>query len=64
MSPERPELRTAVRLTRAELAHLWRGGILSLKIEGPAAEADLELRCPEAEEGRGARILIKRVTAE
>jgi len=62
MSAERAELRAAIRLTRAEVAHLWRGGIISLKIEGSSADADLELRCPEVEEGRGSRILIKRVT--
>ncbi len=63
MSPEPLELRATVRLTRAELAHLWHGGVLSLKVEGSGAEADLELRCPEAEAGRGSRILIKRVEA-
>ncbi len=64
MSPGDIEIRATVRLTRAELAHLWHGGVLSLKIEGPGGEADLELRCPEAEMGRGSRILIKRISAE
>jgi len=58
------ELRAKVNLTKNEIAHLWNGGVLSLKIEGPGAEADLELRCPEAVSDRGTRILIKRVTAE
>jgi hypothetical protein len=57
------ELRAKIRLTKSEIAHLWNGGILSLKIEGPGAEADLELRCPEAEGARGMRILVKRVSA-
>lgn len=64
MSRDSVELRARVRLTRAEVAHLWHGGVLSLKVEGEAAEADLELSCPEAESDRGTRILIKRVTAE
>ncbi len=58
------ELRAQVKLTKNEIAHLWNGGILSLKIEGPEVEADIELRCPEAVSDRGTRILIKRVTAE
>lgn len=58
------ELRAKIRLTKNEIAHLWNGGILSLKIEGSGVEADLELRCPETEPDRGTRILIKRVSAE
>lgn len=58
------ELRAKVRLSRKEIAHLWNGGVLSLKVEGPGMEADLELSCSEAEPERGTRILIKRVSAE
>ncbi len=67
MSDERgapAELRAHVPLTKAEIAHLWNGGVVSLKVESSAVEADLELRCPEAASDRGTRILIKRVTAE
>ena len=58
------ELRAKINLTRNEIAHLWNGGVLSLKVEGPGVEAEIELRCPEAASDRGTRILIKRVTAE
>ena len=58
------ELRAKISLTKREIAHLWNGGILSLKVEGLGVEADLELRCPETEPDRGTRILIKRVSAE
>jgi len=58
------ELRAKINLTKNEIAHLWNGGILSLKVEGPGAEADLELRYGEAVSERDTRILIKRVTAE
>lgn len=58
------ELRAKVRLSRKEIAHLWNGGVLSLKVEGPGVEADLEISCSEAEPERGTRILIKRVSAE
>lgn len=58
------ELRAKVNLTKNEIAHLWNGGVLSLKVEGSGVEADLELRCPKAVSDRGTRILIKRVTAE
>jgi hypothetical protein len=58
------EQRAKVRLSRNEIAHLWNGGILSVKVEGPGMEADLELYCSEAVTQRGTRILIKRVSAE
>ncbi len=58
------ELRAKIKLTKAEIAHLWNGGVLSLKIEGPGAYADLEVRCSEVEPERGMRILIKRVEVE
>ena len=58
------ELRARVKLTKSKIAHLWNGGVLSLKVEGTGVEADIELRCPEAESDRGTRILIKRVSAE
>lgn len=63
--PESPSvLRTTIPLSRSEIAHLWHGGILSLKVEGGGVEADLELRCPEMRSERSTRILIKRVSAE
>ena len=58
------ELRAKIRLTKNEIAHLWNGGVLSLKVEGSGVEADLELPCPETEPDTGTRILIKRVSAE
>jgi len=58
------ELRAKLNLTRNEIAHLWNGGVLSLKVEGKGIEADIEVRCPEAASDRGMRILIKRVSAE
>ena len=58
------ELRAKIKLTKAEIAHLWNGGVLSLKVEGPGAYADLEVRCSEVEPERGTRILIKRVETD
>jgi hypothetical protein len=58
------ELRAKIRLSRREIAHVWNGGILSLKVEGSGMEADLELSCSEAEPERGTRIIIKRVSVE
>lgn len=65
MSSKTPaELRANIRLTKNEIAHLWHGGILSLKVEAPDVEADLEFQCSEVEPERGMRILIKRVCAQ
>ena len=58
------ELRARVDLTKNEIAHLWNGGVLSLKIEGRGIEADIEFRCTESQSERGTRILVRRVPAE
>ena len=58
------ELRASIHLTKNEIAHLWNGGILSLKVESSAVEGDLVLRRPEAASDRRTRIVIKRVKAE
>jgi hypothetical protein len=58
------ELRARVNLTKNEIAHLWNGGVLSLKIEGAGIEADIEFRCPEVQSERGTRILVRRVPAD
>ena len=52
------ELRAKVTLTKHEIVHLWNGGILSLKIEAKGVEADIEVRCPEAQQDRGSRGLV------
>jgi hypothetical protein len=57
------EMRARVGLSGHEIAHLWNGGGLSLKVEGQDAGADLETSCADAESSRGVRILVTRVSA-
>lgn len=58
------QLTAKLALTRQELAHLWAGGILSVRIEGQGAETALELTYQEAEPTTGSRILYRRIGAE
>lgn len=58
------QLTAKLALTRQELAHLWAGGILSVRMEGQGAEAALELTYQEGALTRGSRILYRRIGAE
>ena len=60
----RAEIKAKVSLTRHEFAHLWSGGVLSLKVAGRTAEVALELTYQEAPPTRGIRYLVKRVDTE
>ena len=55
------ELRAQVGLTRHEFAHLWSGGVLTLKLAGRGLEVALDLTYQAAPPTRGARILLKRI---
>jgi len=55
------DMKAQVSLTRHEFAHLWSGGVLTLKLAGRGVEVTLELSYQEAPATRGARFLIKRI---
>ena len=55
------EIKARVSLTRHEFAHLWSGGVLSLKVAGRGVEVALDMTYQEAPPTRGVRYLVKRV---
>ena len=55
------ELKAKVELNREDFAHLWTGGVLSLRLDGRGVDGTIELTFSGAEEQRGMRIRYKRV---
>ena len=55
------ELQAKVELSREDFAHLWTGGVLSLRLDGRGVDATIELTFSGAEEQRGTCIRYKRV---
>jgi len=51
-------------LTREEIAHIYHGGVLSVKIKGKDADASVEISCADAPPARGTRIRFKQISAE
>ena len=51
-------------LSREEIAHLYQGGVMSVKIKGKERDASLEISCGEVPERRGSRIRFRIVDAE
>jgi hypothetical protein len=51
-------------LTREEIAHLYHGGVLSVRIKGKDGDASVEISCGEIPEQRGTRIRFKTISAE
>lgn len=51
-------------LSKEEIAHLYQGGVLSVKIKGKDSDVSLEISCWEATEERGTRIRFKTIDAE
>lgn len=55
------ERRARLALTRQEFAHLWGGGVLTVKMASPGVEVTLEMTYQEAPPTRGTRFLLKRL---
>jgi len=51
-------------LSREEIAHLYQGGVLSVKIKGKEGDALVEISYGEAPERKSTRIRFKTVEAE
>jgi hypothetical protein len=56
------EISTKVTLTREEIAHIYQGGVLSVKIRGKDADASVEISCADAPPTRGTRIRFKHIS--
>ncbi len=51
-------------LSKAEIVHLYQGGVLSVKIKGKRTDASIEISCGEIPEQKGTRIRFKTIDAE
>ncbi len=57
------EISAKLALTREEIAHIYQGGVLSVKIKGQDGNASLEISCVDAPPTRGTRIRFKHMRA-
>ena len=51
-------------LSREEIAHLYQGSVLSVKIKGKDTDVSLEISCGEISDWKGTRIRFKAIDAE
>jgi hypothetical protein len=51
-------------LSKEEIAHLYQGGLLSIKIKGKDTEVSVEISYKEFSERKGTRIRFKTIDAE
>ena len=58
------ELIAKLALSKEEIAHLYHGGVLSIKIKGKETEVSVEISCKEFSEWKGTRLRFKTIDAE
>jgi hypothetical protein len=58
------ELTAKLALTREELAHIYQGGVISVRIKGADGDASLEISCVDSPPSRGTRIRFKHIRAD
>ena len=58
------DLTAKLALSKEEIAHLYHGGVLSVKIKGKDGDATVEISCGEAPEQKGMRIRFRTIEGE
>ena len=58
------EIEAKLMLTQEDVAYLWNGGTLAVKIDGAAAKVSVDVSCSRRTESRQQRVRIKRVQAK
>jgi hypothetical protein len=58
------EISAKLALTRNEIAHVYQGGVISVKIKGKEGHVSLEISCVEAPPARSTHIRFKHLTAD
>jgi hypothetical protein len=51
-------------LTQEDIAYLWNGGTLAVKIDAPDTKVSVDVSCSRNIEGKRQRVRIKRVQAK
>ena len=57
------EISAKLALTREEIAYLYQGGVISVKIKGKDGSTSLEISCGEASSSRSTHIRFRHLTA-
>jgi hypothetical protein len=58
------EIEATLVLTREEIAYIWNGGTLVVKVDAPDVKVSLDLSYSQGGDGRRQRVRIKRVQAK
>jgi hypothetical protein len=58
------EITAKLVLTQEDIAYIWHGGTLAVKIDAPAMKVSLDLSASRVNEGRRQSVRIKRVQAQ
>ena len=58
------EITAKLTLARSEPAHIYQGGVISVKIKGKDGHASLEISCMEAPPTRSTHIRFKHLSAD
>jgi hypothetical protein len=58
------EIEAALVLTREDIAYIWNGGTLAVKVDAPDVKVSLDLSYSQGGDGRRQRVRIKRVQAK
>jgi hypothetical protein len=58
------EITAKLVLTQEDIAYIWNGGTLAVKIDAPAMKVSLDLSAARVSDGRRQSVRIKRVQAK
>jgi hypothetical protein len=58
------EIEATLVLTREEIAYIWNGGTLAVKVDAPGVKVSLDLSYSQGGDGRRQSVRIKRVQAK
>jgi hypothetical protein len=58
------EIEASLVLTQEDIADIWHGGTLAVKIDGAEVKVSVDITCSRPQEGRRQRVRIKRVQAK
>lgn len=57
------EIAARLVLTREDIAYLWSGGTLAVKIDAPDTKVSVDVSCSRSSEGKRQSVRIKRLEA-
>jgi hypothetical protein len=58
------EIEAKLVLTQEDVAYIWNGGTLAVKIDAPDAKVSVDVSCSRSSDGRRQSVRIKRLQAK